>query len=83
MKLICCIILGVSTLAGCAHDREFRLYVFDANRQLFIRNMKNKDVLTVEQADGLICQKPEDVKKFYQKTTCSEKDCKKGESDGR
>jgi hypothetical protein len=40
---------------------------------LFIRDLANKDVLTYEQADGLICQKPEDMKKLMEK----------GENNGR
>lgn len=62
------IIVIAWSLLGCAHGREYRFYVHDANRQLFIRNLKNKDVLTYEQADGLICQRPEDMKKLMEKT---------------
>lgn len=61
-------IMGIAfTLLGCTHGREYRLYVFDANRQLFIRDLEKNDVLSLEQAGGLICQKPEDVKKSIQK----------------
>lgn len=60
------IIMAAWFLLGCTHGREYRLYVYDANRQVFVRNLKNGDVLTHEQADGLICQRPEDMKKLYQ-----------------
>jgi hypothetical protein len=67
------IILVAWCLLGCSHGGEHRLYVHDADRQLFIRDLANKDVLTYEQADGLICQKPEDMKKLMEK----------GENNGR
>ena len=61
------IILVAWCLLGCSHGREHRLYVHNAARQLFIRDLANKDVLTYEQADGLICHSPEDVKKLIEK----------------
>lgn len=70
-----CIIIWAWCLLGCAHGPEYRLYRHDAARELFIRDMKNKDVLTYEQAHGLICFRPEDVKKSLNKEP--------GEGDGR
>jgi len=62
--LVWAAIIGVAwCLLGCVHERPTKLYIHDADRRLFIRNLENKDVLTYEQADGLICQSPEDMKK--------------------
>ena len=61
------IIVVAWCLLGCTHGREYKLYVHDADRQLFIRNYQKKDFLTYRQADGLICHKPEDMKKLIQK----------------
>ena len=63
------ILIVAWSLIGCGHGRQkYELYVHDAARQLFIRDLVNKDVLTYEQADGLICQKPEDVKRLIKES---------------
>jgi hypothetical protein len=45
-------------------QRTYRIYVHDAKRGLFIRDLKNKDVLTYKEAHGLLCLPEEDIKKL-------------------
>ncbi len=49
--------------SGCSHGREYRIYVHDAHRGLFIRDLKNKDVLTYKEGHGLICMPETEVRK--------------------
>ena len=69
------ILLLVLSLTGCAHGRKCRtksgcdlfqskLYVHDAHRGLFIRDLKDKDVLTYKEGHGLICTSEKDFRKL-------------------
>lgn len=62
--------LGVASALfwGCSHGRkkEYRLYRYDADRGMFIRDLENKDVLSHEQGHGLLCLKEEDVRNLFE-----------------
>lgn len=58
------IIAALSFLQGCSHGREYRIYFHDANRGLFIRDLKDKDVLTYKEGHGLVCMPESDVRKM-------------------
>lgn len=62
--LIVILLLMVVLLFGCTHQREYRIYVHDYERKLFIRDLKSKDVLTYKDADGFLCLPEEDVRKL-------------------
>jgi hypothetical protein len=51
-------------IQGCAQTgRGYKIYIHDANRKLFIRDLKSNDVLTYKEGNGLICLPESDLKK--------------------
>jgi len=63
------ILLIVLTLMSCSHGRTYRIYIHDAHRGLFIRDLKNKDVLSYKEGHGLLCMPEEDVKKLMEEVS--------------
>lgn len=61
--IIAIIFIALAFCLGCSHGREYRIYIHDADRGLFIRDLKNKDVLTYREGHGLICMPETDVRK--------------------
>jgi 5'-deoxynucleotidase YfbR-like HD superfamily hydrolase len=56
LGIVLCLVLGCST-----QGRVYKVYIHDAHHELFIRDMKSKDVLTYKQAHGLICVEEKDI----------------------
>lgn len=53
-----------SLLLGCASESRVKIYKIDYQRQMLIRDLKEKDTLTYEQADGFLCMSQKDVERF-------------------
>lgn len=64
LLFIAIILLALALCSGCSHGRTYRIYVHDASRGLFIRDLKNKDVLTYKEGHGLICMPETELRKL-------------------
>lgn len=62
-------------LGGCTHGREYRIYVHDADRGLFIRDLENKEVLSYREGHGLVCMPKRDVQKLVESVTSQQQRC--------
>lgn len=58
------LVIVLAILMGCSHGRTYRIYIHDATRGLFIRDLKSKDVLTYKEGHGLICMPETDIRKL-------------------
>lgn len=67
------IVLFLSVVGCSTQGRVYRVYIHDARRELFIRDMKNKDVLTYGQAHGLLCMTEKDFKEMFLGTSKKER----------
>lgn len=74
VRLKSAILMIAFSLLGCAHERAIRLWVHDADRGLFIRDLENKDVLTYGQGHGLICFDKKDMRKLKEKENSTNKE---------
>lgn len=80
--LIAILLIVLSLLSGCSHGgdhrkkHEYRVYVHDAHRGLFIRDLKDKDVLTYEKAHGLVCFSKKDLTKMVEFISIKNSYCK-------
>ncbi len=60
------IIICALFLMACSHGRKYKIYIFDSERKLFIRDLKSGDTLNLEQADGLMCMPKTDARNLFE-----------------
>lgn len=58
------ILVAVSFCQGCATPTPVKIYKLDYYRGYMVRDLINRDVLTLQQAHGFLCFSKEDFKKL-------------------
>ena len=67
----------VFLLCGCASQQpRFKIYKIESNRQLLVRSLSDKDVLSYGEADGFLCVSPQDLERLAEEVIARENHCK-------
>lgn len=66
-------------ISGCAsHEPQVKMYYYDSGHDLFVRSLKDRDVLAPEQAHGFLCLSKRDFERVAKgvlvlKSSCRDK----------